>query len=62
MFSEIKRCERITELDEERRRREREGFRKIKPEKEMTVAECDAFFRDVFQKVHEEAVAASQGK
>ena len=61
MFREIRRSERITEADE-RRRREREGFRKIKPEKEMTVAECDAFFRDVFQKVHEEAMAASQGK
>ena len=62
MFSEIRRAERITDRFEERRRREREGFRKIKPKKEMTVAECDAFFRDVFQKAHEEAIAASQGK
>lgn len=62
MIREIKKCEKITDRFEEQRRREREGFRKIKPETNITTEECNEYFREVFRRVHEEAVAASQGR
>ena len=61
MFREIRTAERITEADE-RRRREREGFRKIKPETQITTEECNRFIDEMFRIAHEEAMAASQGK
>lgn len=62
MFREIRRSERITEEDE-RRRREREGYRQIKPEKPLTVKEVNAFWDEVFGNLIAEANdALSQGK
>ena len=44
MIREIKKCEKITDRFEEQRRREREGFRKIKPETNITTEECSEYF------------------
>lgn len=47
MFREIRTSERITEQDE-RERRERENFRKIKPETNITVKEAIDFVNQMF--------------
>ena len=56
MFREIRTVERITEEDE-RRKREQLNYLKIKPEKEMSMAEVESFWDQVFQQAHDEAVA-----
>ena len=46
MFREIRTAERITEEDERKNR----GYLKIKPETDITVEECTAFWNSLFQK------------
>lgn len=45
MFREIRTAERITEEDERKNR----GYLKIKPETDITVEECTAFWNSLFQ-------------
>jgi hypothetical protein len=55
MFREIRTTERITEEDMRRRERE-QNYLKIKPETEMSMAEINEFWNQVFQQAHDEAV------
>lgn len=47
-FREIRRVESIEKINEERRKREEEGFRKIKPETNMTVEEAQAIWMQIW--------------
>ena len=46
MFREIRTAEHITEEDERKNR----GYLKIKPETDITVEECTAFWNSLFQR------------
>ena len=48
MFREIRTTERITEEDEKKNRENRK-YLKIKPETDITVDECTAFWNSLFQ-------------
>jgi hypothetical protein len=62
MFREIRRSERITD-EMEKRRRESENWKRIKPERYMTDEEMNITFRAIFGQVMAESQQAlSQGK
>lgn len=59
MFREIRRVESIEKIiKEERRKREEEGFRKIKPETDMTVEEA----RDIWMQIWNQACIEEAAK
>lgn len=57
MFREIRTSEKITDRFEEQGLN---AFKNIQPEEEWTMGEIDAFWKDVFQRAHDEAMEGSE--